>query len=240
MSAGPWPASSDVMIILAVDTTTPSGSVALLRDEALLGEFNLESASTHSTRLLSSIDLLIRANRLDIQDVDAYAVAAGPGSFTGIRIGLSAVKSLAFASGKLVAPVSTLEALASKIAAPPVRLACPILDAKKGEIYAALFEAKGPRLIEPIPQGAYDPDAFFTRLPAHRVTSFIGNGLDLYRDKLLTYMRDKARFPRRSPFIAAEVGRLGHRLLLEGKGVPAGGLEPVYFRKSQVEEKKTA
>jgi tRNA threonylcarbamoyladenosine biosynthesis protein TsaB len=228
------------MIILAVDTTTPSGSVALLRDGDLLGEFNLESASTHSSRLLGSVDLLVRANNLDIQGVDAYAVAAGPGSFTGIRIGLSAVKSLAFASGKIVAPVSTLEALALKIAIPPVRLACPVLDAKKGEIYAALFEVKGSRLVEVIPQGAYGPDAFFARLPAGRVMAFIGNGLNLYRDKLLTYVRDKARFPCRSPFIAAEVGRIGHRMIFEGKGVQAGGLEPVYFRKSQAEEKKSA
>jgi tRNA threonylcarbamoyladenosine biosynthesis protein TsaB len=228
------------MLILAVDTTTPSGSVALLRDAELLGEFDLESPSTHSARLLRSVDLLLRGNNLDIKGVDAYAVAAGPGSFTGIRIGLSAVKSLAFASGRMVAPVSTLEALASKIAAPPVRLACPVLDAKRGEIYAALFEMRTSRLVEVIPQGAYDPDAFFARLPAHRVTSFIGNGLNLYRDKLLVCVRDKARFPRRSPFIAAEVGRIGHRMLLEGRGVPAGGLEPVYFRKSQAEEKKTA
>ena len=228
------------MLILAVDTTTPSGSVALLRDMDVLGEFDLESPSTHSARLLRSVDLILQANNLEIQAVDAYAVAAGPGSFTGIRIGVTAVKSLAFASGKTVAPVSTLEALASKIAAPPVRLACPILDAKRGEIYAALFEVRSGRLVEAIPQGAYDPDAFFARLPAHRVTSFVGNGLALYREKLLTYVRDKARFPRRSPFIAAEVGRLGHRLLIEGKGVAARDLEPIYFRKSQAEEKKAA
>ena len=228
------------MLILAVDTTTPSGSVALLRDMDVLGEFDLESPSTHSARLLRSVDLILQANNLEIQAVDAYAVAAGPGSFTGIRIGVTAVKSLAFASGKMVAPVSTLEALASKIAAPPVRLACPILDAKRGEIYAALFEVRSGRLVEAIPQGAYDPDAFFARLPAHRVTSFVGNGLALYREKLLTYVRDKARFPRRSPFIAAEVGRLGHRLLIEGKGVAARDLEPIYFRKSQAEEKKAA
>ena len=228
------------MLILAVDTTTPSGSVALLRDMDVLGEFDLESPSTHSARLLRSVDLILQANNLEIQAVDAYAVAAGPGSFTGIRIGVTAVKSLAFASGKMVAPVSTLEALASKIAASPVRLACPILDAKRGEIYAALFEVRSGRLVEAIPQGAYDPDAFFARLPAHRVTSFVGNGLALYREKLLTYVRDKARFPRRSPFIAAEVGRLGHRLLIEGKGVAARDLEPIYFRKSQAEEKKAA
>jgi len=224
------------MIVLAVDTTTPSGSVALLRDGELVGELNLESPATHSARLLRSIDFVLGAHGIDIQAVDAYAVAAGPGSFTGIRIGLSAVKSLAFASGKPVAAVSTLEALATKIGSPPARLACPVLDAKKGEIYAALFEVRPRRLAEVVPQGAYDPDAFFSRLPARRVTAFIGSGLGLYREKLLTYVRDKARFPVRSPFVAAEVGRIGQRLLAEGKGVPAGALEPLYFRKSQAEE----
>jgi tRNA threonylcarbamoyladenosine biosynthesis protein TsaB len=225
------------MIVLAVDTTTPSGSVALLRETEVVGEFNLESPSSHSTRLLGSVDFLLRGLGLDVQAVDAYAVAAGPGSFTGIRIGLSAVKSLAFASGRPVAAVSTLEALAVKIGSPPVRLACPLLDAKKGEVYAALFEVRSGGLVEVIPQGAYDPDAFFSRLPAHRVTAFVGNGLGLYREKLLGYVRDKARFPLRSPFIAAEVGRIGRRLLLEGRGVPAGALEPLYFRKAQAEEK---
>jgi tRNA threonylcarbamoyladenosine biosynthesis protein TsaB len=225
------------MLILAVDTTTPSGSVALLEEGELVGEFGLESASTHSSRLLAGIDLLVRAAGSDIREVDGYAVAAGPGSFTGIRIGLGAVQALAFASGKTVAPVSSLTALALKIAEPPVRLACPILDAKKGEIYAALFESRVARLVELIPEGAYDPDAFFARLPARRVTAFIGNGLILYKERLLDHVRDKARFPRRSDFIAAEVGRLGHRMLLEGKGVPAAELEALYYRRSQAEEK---
>jgi tRNA threonylcarbamoyladenosine biosynthesis protein TsaB len=228
------------MLILAVDTTTPSGSVALLRDGDLVGEFGLKAASTHSSRLLGAIDLLVRAGGSDIRAIDGYAVAAGPGSFTGIRIGLSAVKALAFASGKAVAPVSSLTALALKLADPPVRLACPVLDAKKGEIYAALFERRASRLAELIPQGVYDPDAFFARLPGRRVISFIGNGLILYKKKLLPYVRDKARFPQRSRFIAAEVGRLGHRMLLEGKGVGAAELEALYYRRSQAEEKKAA
>ncbi|HVP90116.1 MAG TPA: tRNA (adenosine(37)-N6)-threonylcarbamoyltransferase complex dimerization subunit type 1 TsaB [Terriglobales bacterium] len=223
------------MIVLAVDTTTPNGSVALLRDSELAGELDVESRSTHSARLLRSIDFLLAALDLDVRAVDAYAVAAGPGSFTGIRIGLAAVKGLAFASGRPAVAVSTLEALAAKIAAPPVRLACPLLDAKKGEVYAALFEVRGGRLVEVVPQGAYDPDAFFARLPSRRVTAFAGSGLGPYRAKLLGYVRDKARFPLRSPFIAAEVGRIGHRLVLEGRGVAAGAVEPIYFRRSQAE-----
>jgi tRNA threonylcarbamoyladenosine biosynthesis protein TsaB len=225
------------MLILAVDTTTPSGSVALLEDGALLGEVNLESAATHSARLLRSVDYLLGAHGRDVKDVDAFAVAAGPGSFTGIRIGVGAVKSLAFASGKPVAPVSTLLALASKLAADGARLVCPLLDAKKDELYAALFEAGPSGLVEVIPQGAYAPDAFFARLPARRVVSFAGSGLAVYRQNLLPYVRDKARFPRRSPFIAAEVGRIGCAMVREGKGVAAAALEPLYFRRSQAEER---
>lgn len=225
------------MLILAVDTTTPGGSLALLENDALLGEVNVESPATHSARLLRSVDFLLAAEGRDVKDVDAFAVAAGPGSFTGIRIGLAAVKSLAFASGKPVAPVSTLLALASKLAADGARLVCPLLDAKKDEIYAGLFEARGAALAEVIPQGAYSPHAFFARLPAHRVIAFAGSGLAAYRGKLLPYVRDKARFPRRSSFIAAEVGRIGYSMIGEGKGVAAAALEPLYFRRSQAEER---
>jgi tRNA threonylcarbamoyladenosine biosynthesis protein TsaB len=224
------------VIILAVDTTTPGGSVALLEDETLLGEANVESAATHSARLFRSIDFLVGALGKDIKDVDAFAVAAGPGSFTGIRIGVSAVKSLAFASGKPVAPVSTLLALATKLASEGTPLVCPLLDAKKGEIYAGLFESREGGLIETIPQGAYDPEAFFARLPARRVIAFSGSGLAAYRDKLASFVGERARFPERSPFIAAEIGRIGARLIRSGKGVDAAALEPLYFRRSQAEE----
>jgi tRNA threonylcarbamoyladenosine biosynthesis protein TsaB len=225
------------MLILAVDTTTPGGSVALCRDEALLGEANVESAATHSARLFRSIDFLLGALGHDIRDVDAFAVAAGPGSFTGIRIGIGAVKSLAFASGKRVAAVSTLLALAAKLAADGGGLVCPLLDAKKGEIYAGLFETGGPAgLVEIIPQGAYVPDEFFARLPKGRVIAFAGSGIGVYREGLLARVGTEARFPERSAFVAAEVARIGARLLKAGKGVDAASLEPLYFRRSQAEE----
>ena len=225
------------MLILAVDTTTPSGSVALLEGETLLGEACVESAATHSARLLRSIDFLLGAHGRDVKDVDAFAVAAGPGSFTGIRIGVAAVKSLAFASARPVAPVSTLTALAAKLAGGAEDLVCPLLDAKKEEIYAALFEARDGGLAEIVPQGAYAPDAFFARLPAGRAIAFIGGGLDAYRTMLLARVGDAARFPRRSCFVAAEVARLGAALIREGRGVDAAALEPIYYRRSQAEEK---
>ena len=224
------------MLILAVDTTTPGGSVALLEDDALLGEANVESAATHSARLFRSIDFLLGALGRDVREVDAFAVAAGPGSFTGIRIGLGAVKSLAFASGKPIAPVSTLAALAAKLAADGTGLVCPFLDAKKSEIYAALFETGTAGLAEIVPQGAYAPDEFLARLPGDRPIAFAGSGLAVYGDQVRSKLAARARFPVRSPFIAAEVGRIGAEILRSGRGVDAASLEPLYFRRSQAEE----
>lgn len=226
------------MLILALDTTTSSGSVALLKKTKLLGEINAETSGSHSARLLRSVDYLLRANSLKIEDMAGFAVAAGPGSFTGIRIGLSTVKAFAFASGKQVAPVSTLTALAMKLKDSPSRLISPLIDAKKGEIYTALFESGGNELKEIIPQGAYTPDQFFSLLPAHRIISFIGNGVDAYKEKILAYLKDKVRFSSRSLFIAQEVGILGYEILKKSRGVSGEVLQPIYFRKSQAEEKR--
>jgi tRNA threonylcarbamoyladenosine biosynthesis protein TsaB len=225
------------VLVLAVDTTTPSGSVALLEDGRLLGEIGLESGATHSARLFRSADCLLGALGREIGAVDAFAVAAGPGSFTGLRIGVAAVKSLAFASGRPVAPVSSLLAWAAKLAAEEgVSLVGPLLDAKKEEIYAALFESGPNGLAEIVPQGAYGPDAFLARLPAGRAIAFAGSGLALCRDRIAARLGTNARFPARSPFIAAEVARLGAAAIRAGGGVAAADLEPLYFRRSQAEE----
>jgi tRNA threonylcarbamoyladenosine biosynthesis protein TsaB len=224
------------MLILAVDTTTLHGSVALLKDSDLLAEVNCVASLTHSERLLPAVDLILRQQDLAIKDVEAYAVAAGPGSFTGIRIGLSTIKSFALASGNPVAPVSTLKALALKLKLPHNRLLCPLLDARKREVYAALFEVKRGQLAEVIPQGVYSPDQFFARLPSHRIVSFIGSGVDVWKEKIFEYFKDKARLSSRSLFIAHEVGLLGYGMLREGKGSDPREVKPLYFRRSQAEE----
>jgi len=225
------------MIILAVDTTTFSGSVALLEDGQLLSEINLKPSATYSELLLPAVDFILKTNKLEVKDMDGFAAAAGPGSFTGIRIGLSTVKSFSYASGKPVAPVSTLEALAFKLRYSQAHLFCPILDAKKGEVYAALFESVEGKLKVVVSQGVYAPDRFLSLLPAHRIITFIGNGVEVYGDKIFRYFKDKARFSHRSLFIAHEVGLIGQEILKKKKGVSAEKLEPLYFRKSQAEER---
>lgn len=225
------------MLILALDTTTLSGSVALLRKTRLLAEVNLESPMMHSEKLLPAIDFLLETNKLDIKDIDGYALSVGPGSFTGIRIGLSTIKSFSFASRKPIAPVSTLEALALKLKDPHTHLLSPLLDAKKGEVYAALFESRGRRLKELVPQGAYSPDRFFSLLPAHRIIHFIGSGVEVYKEKIFHYFKDKARLSSRSHFIAYEIGLLGYEIFKDKRGKDFWEVEPLYFRKSQAEER---
>ena len=225
------------VLILAVDTCSPAGSVALLDNTKLLGEVNLDSGMNHSERLLPAVEFLLQTSGIKIREIGGYALAVGPGSFTGIRIGMSTVKAFAFSQKKAVAPVSNLEALALKLRHPQCRLLCPLLEAKKGEIYATLFEVKRRRLLETIPQGVYKPDAFFSLLPSHRVISFIGSGADVFRDKISAYFKDKARYSLRSHFIAYEVGLLGYEIFCKQKGVDFREVEPLYFRKSQAEEK---
>jgi tRNA threonylcarbamoyladenosine biosynthesis protein TsaB len=173
---------------------------------------------------------------LNIQDIEAFAVAAGPGSFTGIRIGLSTVKSLAFASGKPAVAVSSLKALALKLSHTSSRLLCPLIDARKGEIYAALFESTTKGLKEIVPQGVYSPDRFFSLLPNRRIISFIGNGVAVNRVRIFQYFKDKARISSRSLFIAHEIGLLGYEMLKEEKPGERSEVAPLYFRKSQAEE----
>lgn len=224
-------------LLLAVDTTTPSGSVALLKGPSLVAEINHDSPATFSERLLPAVRFLLESCGWSIQDVKGFAVAVGPGSFTGIRIGLSTVKSFAYSSGKRIAPVSTLAALARKIRFPQNRLVCPLIDAKKNEVYGALFQSKEGDMEEIIPQGAYSPDALFSRLPAHRVVHFIGSGARVYRPLLSQYLKDKARMSLRTPFLAHEVGSIGYEMLRGNGGVDSHKIEPLYLRKSQAEEK---
>lgn len=225
------------MRILAVDTSTFAGSVAVLHDRKLLAEVNLESPQTHSERLLPAVDLMLKSLGLDLQgDLDGFALAVGPGSFTGIRIGMSTVKSFSLTTGKPIASVSNLEALALKIRQPQARLLCPLMDAKKKEVYAALFEFRAGKMRELVPQGVYDPDRLFSLFPAHRVITFIGSGVPVYRERLRLYFKDKARLSPRSLYTAYEVGILGYDRLIAGEGRDAFHVEPLYFRKSQAEE----
>jgi tRNA threonylcarbamoyladenosine biosynthesis protein TsaB len=226
------------MRVLAVDTNTYAGSVALLEDRRLVAEINLNSPRTHSERLLPAIDLALGAGGIAVADLDGFVLAVGPGSFTGIRIGMSTIKSLAMAGGKPVAPVSGLAALAFKLRRPPGRLICPILDARKGEVYAALFESGGDGIKEVVPQGVYSPGKWLAAMPSRRVIHFLGTGVGPYREVLSAALGTHARFPGRSLYAAYEAGLLGMERLKAGGGLDYHQVAPLYLRKSQAEENR--
>ncbi len=112
-----------------------------------------------------------------------------------------------------------------------------MLDARKSEVYGGLFKFDAKKLVEVIAQGLYSPDSFFSKLPDNRVIHFIGTGVEVYKKKIFQYFKDNARFPLRSFFLAYEVGLLGYEHLKTGEGKDFRELEPLYFRKSQAEEK---
>ncbi len=227
------------MLLLALDTTTRFGSVALLEEAGLLVEINYTSPSSHSRQLFRAVDEVFKISGRKLEQLGGLAVAAGPGSFTGIRIGLSLVKALSLASGKLVAPVSSLRALALKMIFPGAELIAPAIDARKGEIFAALYRLKeNGRLEELLPEGAYLPEDFLQQIPAEGNVDFLGTGSELYRELITTTLGARARFSRRNYYLAAEIGQLGYELLKSGGGQRASALEPIYYRKSQAEEKK--
>src|SRR3989338_5045262 len=143
------------MIILGIDTSTNNVSVAIAEGGSLLSESLLPLNSSYSKTLINSLDDLLKKCKIGINDIDGFAVSIGPGSFTGLRIGLSTCKGFNLATGKPIVPVGTLDAMVDSISLDfeflkssifnfqsQILLLCPILDAKKGEVYASLYKCE--------------------------------------------------------------------------------------------------
>jgi tRNA threonylcarbamoyladenosine biosynthesis protein TsaB len=223
------------MKLLAVESATLSGGVALLDGDRLLGEITLNIAITHSERLMSAVDRLLTDCGLAPADLDGLAVSVGPGSFTGLRVGLATVKALAMALDLPVAPVSTLDALASRLpfADAPV---CPILDARKGEVYISLYHWSGDGMTRDWDYLALAPELAAARLEAPVI--LLGDGIDACRPWLDRLGGGLLIAPaaQRSPSAAA-VAVLGRAVLAAGAGVGAEALAPLYLRPSEAELK---
>ncbi len=223
------------MRILAVETATPQGSIALVDESKVLGELQSPQGMTHAHWLMPAIDRLLQAASLSLEQLDGLAVSAGPGSFTGLRIGLSTVKGLALGSGKPVAAVPTLDALALAVGSCR-RLLCAILDARKKEVYAAFFQPdEDGRLKRRTDDLALAPERLADRID--QPVLFVGNGIDPYRRVLSAALGRRAlfasgryRYPR-----ARVVAELARPRLARGQGDALEALEPRYVRPSEAE-----
>ncbi len=173
------------MKILAVDTATTSCSVAIVDKTSLLSEFTIDREETHSKHLMDMIKAVLRMAGLNFSDLDGFAVTRGPGSFTGLRIGLSTIKGLAVASEKPVVGVSSLEALAFQVSYSR-DLICPILDARKGEVYFSRYRFLNGHLKKQTKERVAPPDKAVDDL--NESCLFVGNGALLYKEMILEKM----------------------------------------------------
>jgi tRNA threonylcarbamoyladenosine biosynthesis protein TsaB len=225
------------MRVLGIDTSTSWGTIGLIAGEQILCEYSLEGKASHSERILKTIDRVLGDCGVSMGEIDGFAISIGPGSFTGLRIGVSSVKGLAFATGKPVAGVSSLDALAHNARYFP-DLICPMLDARKGEVYTALYRnAEKGRLTKLVPEMAIKPIKLLEEINGE--TLFLGNGVYSYGDLICSTLKGLAHIAA-SPFNLIHgivVAQLGRQKLEKGEYLNLEGFTPQYLRKSEAELK---
>lgn len=227
------------MLILSLDTTTRAGSCALMRDERVLREQASDTSREQAERLPGELAALLEQASVALEDVDAFAVATGPGSFTGLRIGIATMQGLAMATGKPLIGVSAFDALAalggsvggSKKQDPPhVRIATWI-DAWRGEVFAAVYndgrEVEAPTVAP--------PEQLLARLTG-QATVFTGDGAVLYEALIRATLGDAARFTDPvNPPLAGTIARLAGDAFRAGQRPPPHAIRTIYVRRPDAE-----
>ncbi|MCL6638485.1 MAG: tRNA (adenosine(37)-N6)-threonylcarbamoyltransferase complex dimerization subunit type 1 TsaB [Firmicutes bacterium] len=225
------------MFVLGIDAATPVAAVAVAGERGILAERMVANGRTHSVNLLPMIKAVLEDAAVGKEDLDAIAVSSGPGSFTGLRIGLSTAKTLAQVLRVPVAGVSTLDVLAHPLAGHG-RLICPVLNARKNEVYAAVIDYSGPEPVHIAKAMAVSPAELIGLLgQLGRPVTFLGDGVPVYGRELAAGLGESAFFaPAAAAFPrGAAVAELGLRALREGRAVAYGELRPEYIRLSEAE-----
>jgi tRNA threonylcarbamoyladenosine biosynthesis protein TsaB len=223
-------------VVLAIESATPHGSVALVFEGGVIGEHRLEGGNRMDRSFLQAIDALLTLPGAEGRPVTHVAVSAGPGSFTGLRVGMAAAKGFCFGWGVPLVPVPTLQALAWRFRREGITL-CPIQDARRGELYAATFRYEGGALLRLSPDRAVPTDALAGALPDGPLL-FCGDAVPPYRDLLAGTFGARAQFPPGdAPYpSAAAVGGLALEMLAAGTPLPdPATVVPAYVRLSEAE-----
>lgn len=225
------------MKILAIDTSASTCSVALTENETLLYEYTADTGRTHAVQLSGMIDAVLGASGVSVGDLDGFAVTTGPGSFTGLRIGIATVKGLAFAAVKPVAPVSTLDVLAFQCAGVET-LICPLIDARKNEVYGATYRWLGDQL-DLVGRPQVTGAAGILQGGGEKCF-YVGSGALLYRDLIAKRLGDQAVIapPRMSMVRSSAVACIGFRQLNQGAGIAPHDIKPFYIRRPDVEKSR--
>jgi tRNA threonylcarbamoyladenosine biosynthesis protein TsaB len=222
------------MLILALDTSSAAGSVALVRDGRVIIERAGDPSRTHGERLPLDMMAVLRDGDVELRDINLLAVAVGPGSFTGLRVGIATIQGLALANDRLVVPVSTFEALARRagVAGDPIAI---WIDAHRGEVFAALFDADGRTMVRTpssLSPGA-TLEAWAPDLDAFERLRFAGDGAVRYREHIEERLAGRACFVEESGPLAGVIGQIAHGE--PERAVRPHALVPLYVRRPDAE-----
>lgn len=228
------------MKLLGIDSSGLVASAALVFDGIMIGEYTTNFKKTHSQTLLPMIDELVTMTGVSLKEIDGIAVASGPGSFTGLRIGSSTAKGLAMVLGKPIIPVPTVEALAYNLYGTN-KLICPIMDARRSQVYTGIYEFSGEEFLIHSGQKAVEIEELLRELDTYkREVIFLGDGVPVYCEIIKKNMKSKFSFapPHLAMQRAGAVCERGRICFLEGHTETARDHKPDYFRLSQAEREK--
>lgn len=228
------------MKILALDSSGLVASVALIEDDNMLGEYTVNYKKTHSQTLLPMLDEVAKMIELDLDTIDAIAVSAGPGSFTGLRIGSATAKGLGLALQKPLIHVPTVDALACNLWGCKDMI-CPLMDARRNQTYTGLYEFSGDKLCILQEQCAVGIDEIVKKInEKNRPVVFLGDGVPVFRDYIAQNCRSPYMFApaHMNKQRAGAVAFLGLQYAKEGKTETAAEHRPDYLRLSQAERER--
>ncbi len=222
------------MKILAVDTSSIVASACVCEGETIVGEFFVNNQLTHSQTLLPMVESLLKSCHVSMAEIDLFAVSSGPGSFTGLRIGLSAVKGMAMAMGKPCAGVSTLEAMAQNLI-DYEGIICAVMDARCGQVYNANFRVCDQKIVRMTPDRAITMDELAVELQNEDSKYFfVGDGAKMCYNR---YVQKNIQhiFVVAEPLLYQRANGVARVALSSGETVDANSLTPDYLRMPQAE-----
>lgn len=228
------------MKILGIDSSGIVASAAIADEKNIIAEFTVNNKQTHSQTLLPMIDMVVKMSGVKLEEVDAIAVAAGPGSFTGLRIGSSTAKGLGLALKKPIVPIPTLDGLAYRLAATD-GIICPIMDARRNQVYTAIYRMEDGELRRLSEQKAVDIHEIMEELEEYgEKVTFLGDGVDVHRQTIEAEFKGKCYFApeHMAKQSAGAVAALGIVYFGQGKTETAAEHKPIYLRKSQAERER--
>ena len=228
------------MKILAIDSSGMTASAAIVSEEAVLAEYNTDFKKTHSQTLLPMIDAMTRILDLDLSSLDAVAVAKGPGSFTGLRIGSATAKGIALALDRPIAEISALEAMAYALY-PAQTLIVPIMDARRSQVYTGIYKFRGEELECVSVDEAMAMEELIARLnDIGEELIFTGDGIPVFAEMIKEKLKVPYKFAKafQDRQRAAVLGILAIEYAKQGRLVSADEHVPVYLRMSQAERER--